>query len=127
MVVVEQHKILYKFEILFLKLIPMIISSCQLGNSILSYYCIETSYLSYIAGIGLLPLLFLYLSSFVFRFCIYHRMFLYYILLNNVLCYIDDKYGIPITNRELLVLNIIIAAVFLFIILYLKFKICKNK
>lgn len=117
---------LYKLEILFLKIIPMVLAGCFLANTILSYFGIETEVLSYIAGIGILPLLFIYLSSFVFKFCVYHRMFIYYIFTNNVICFIDDKYGIPISCRSYLVLHLIVAAIFLFIILYLKFKLCKH-
>lgn len=122
----KSNRILYKLEILFLKIIPMIIAFCDLLNVILSYFYIETEVLTYIAGIGLLPLLFIYLSSFAFKFCIYHRMFIYYILVNNVLCFIDDKCGIPISNIEFVLLHIILAGISLFLILFLKFKIWKK-
>ena len=104
----------------------MVLAGCFLANTILSYFGIETEVLSYIAGIGILPLLFIYFSSFVFKFCVYHRMFIYYIFTNNIICFIDDKYEIPISYRSYLVLHLIIAAIFLFIILYLKFKLCKH-
>ena len=117
---------LYKLEILFLKIIPMVLAGCFIANTILSYFGIETEVLSYIAGIGILPLLFIYLSSFVFKFCVYHRMFIYYILVNNVLCFIDDKWGIPISNIEFVLLHIILAGISLFLILFLKFKIWKK-
>ena len=124
---VDMEKVaLYKLEILFLKIIPMVLAGCFLANTILSYFGIETEVLSYIAGIGILPLLFIYLSSFVFKFCVYHRMFIYYIFTNNIICFIDDKYEIPISYRSYLVLHLIVAAIFLFIILYLKFKLCKH-
>ena len=124
---VDMEKVaLYKLEILFLKIIPMVLAGCFLANTILSYFGIETEVLSYIAGIGILPLLFIYLSSFVFKFCVYHRMFIYYILVNNVLCFIDDKWGIPISNIEFVLLHIILAGISLFLILFLKFKIWKK-
>ena len=104
----------------------MVLAGCFLANTILSYFSIETEVLSYIAGIGILPLLFIYLSSFVFKFCVYYRMLIYYIFTNNVVCFIDDKYGISISCRSYLVLHLIVAAIFLFIILYLKFKLCKH-
>ena len=122
----SSRKRLYKLEVLALKLIPMIIATCCLLNSLLSYLNIETEILSYLSGIGLLPTLFLYLSSLVFKFCIYHRMFIYYIIINNIVCYIDYKYGIPIPDKDYLNLHIFIAGIFLFIILYLKFKLCKH-
>ena len=79
----------------------MVLAGCFLANTILSYFGIETEILSYIAEIGILPLLFIYLSSFVFKFCGICRMFIYYIFTNSIICFIDDKYGIPISCRRL--------------------------
>lgn len=117
---------LYKLEVLVLKLIPMVIAACCLLNTFLSYLNIETEILSYLSGIGLLPTLFLYLSSIVFKFCIYHRLFIYYIIVNNIICYIDYKYSIPISDKDYLNLHIFIVGIFLFIILYIKFKLCEH-
>lgn len=119
-------KEIYKIELYTIKVIPMIISVIYLLNTILSYCYIDLPILSWIGGLSLLPWLFLYLSSFVFRFCIYHRMFLYYIAVCNILSYIDYTWTLPISDRELFLLNIIIAGIFLFVILYLKLKVCKH-
>lgn len=119
-------KEIYKIELYTLKVIPMVISAIYLLNTILSYYYIDLPILSWIGGLSLLPWLFLYLSSFVFRFCIYHRMFLYYIVACNILSYIDYTWTLPISDRGLFLLNTIIAGIFLFVILYLKLKVCKH-
>ena len=119
-------KEIYKIELYTIKVIPMAISAIYLLNTILSYCYIDLPILSWIGGLSLLPWLFLYLSSFVFRFCIYHRMFLYYIAVCNILSYIDYTWTLPISDRGLFLLNIIIAGIFLFVILYLKLKLCKH-
>lgn len=119
-------KEIYKIELYTIKVIPMAISVIYLLNTILSYCYIDLPILSWIGGLSLLPWLFLYLSSFVFRFCIYHRMFLYYIAMCNILSYIDYTCTLPISDRGLFLLNIIIAGIFLFVILYLKLKVCKH-
>lgn len=119
-------KEIYKIELYTIKVIPMAISAIYLLNTILSYCYIDLPILSWIGGLSLLPWLFLYLSSFVFRFCIYHRMFLYYIAVCNILSYIDYTWALPISDRGLFLLNIIIAGIFLFAILYLKLKVCKH-
>ena len=119
-------KEIYKIELCTIKIIPMAISVIYLLNTILSYCYIDLPILSWIGGLSLLPWLFLYLSSFVFRFCIYHRMFLYYIAVCNILSYIDYTWTLPISDRGLFLLNIIIAGIFLFVILYLKLKVCKH-
>lgn len=120
------RKTLYKLLIGSLKTIPMVISLLYLVNVIFSYYCIDIPLLSIIGGMSLLPWLFLYLASFVFHFCTYHRMFLYYILVNNIITLTDYYIGIPLNNRDLFIFNLTITGVFLFIILYLKIKVCKH-
>lgn len=120
------NKGIYKLELLMLKVIPMLLSAVYLLNTVLSYFCIDLPILSWIGGFSLLSWLFLYISSFAFHFCLYHRMFLYYIAVCNILSFVDYYYGIPISDRSFLLLNIIIAGLFLFIILYLKFKVCKH-
>lgn len=127
---IQEHslrsKLLYKVELYLIKIIPMIISGIYVLNTILSYFDIDVPVLSYIGGVSLLPLAFLYLSSYVFKFCLYHRMFLHYITLNWVLDIIDYNWGIPVSDKELFLLYMVITGVFLFIILYLKFRVCKS-
>jgi hypothetical protein len=91
-------------------------------NTFLSYFCIDIPLFSYIAGISLIPLVFLYVSSYVFRFCEYHRMFLHYIVMNNTISYLDYKIGIPVTNRDLLLIHVFTVGIYLFLILYLYVK-----
>ena len=117
-----RSKLLYKIELYLIKVIPMIISGIYVLNTILSYFDIDVPALSYIGGVSLLPLAFLYLSSYVFKFCLYHRMFLHYVLLVNILDIYDYYIGIPITNKAYLILIISITAIFIFFITYFKFK-----
>lgn len=123
---VVANKILYKIELYLLKIIPMLLALCNLMNTILSYFGFDVKLITYIAGIGILAIIFLYISSYVFKFCSYHRMFLHYIVVNNVLCYIDYEYEIDITDRAYLSVHLIIAGIFLFIILYLKLNYGKH-
>ena len=116
------NKALYKIELLLIKIIPFIIMLFYVLNSILSYFNIDILLLSIISGMSILSWLFLFISSFVFRFCIYHRLPLYYILITDIINYYDNIIGIPISNRNLFILNIIIAGVFILLIVYFKFK-----
>lgn len=122
------NKLLYKIELYLIKIIPPMISLIFILNIVLSYFNIEAEILSMIGGMSLLPWLFLYISSFVFRFCSYHRMFLYYIAVVETLSWIDYKIGIPVGDKTLLVIHLLIVGVFLFLIIYLKFYAkCTNK
>ena len=114
-----KSKTLYKIELGLLKVIPMILALTALLNSILSYFGIDLYILSYIGGVSIFTMLFLYLSSYVFKFCEYHRMFLHYIVSTWIINIIDYYVGIPISYLEYLCLQMIIAGISLFIILYL--------
>lgn len=59
------------------------------------------------------------LSSYVFKFCEYHRIPLYYMVVTECINLYDWYIGIPIENKELLVLHLIIAGITMFVILYL--------
>ena len=115
----SKNKTLYKIELGLLKVIPMILALTALLNSILSYFGIDLYILSYIGGVSIFTMLFLYLSSYVFKFCEYHRMFLHYIVSTWIINIIDYYVGIPISDLEYLCLQMIIAGISLFIILYL--------
>ena len=117
-----KSKTLYKIELGLLKVIPMILALTALLNSILSYFGIDLYILSYIGGVSIFTMLFLYLSSYVFKFCEYHRMFLHYIVSTWIINIIDYYVGIPISDLEYLCLQIIIAGISLFIILHLYAK-----
>ena len=120
------NKSLYKIELYLVKVIPMILSGIALLNTILSYLYIDVPLLSYLGGVSVLTIIFLYVSSYVFRFCLYHRMFIHYITVNWVLNIIDMYIGIPLSNRDLFLVYMTITGVMLFVVLYLKFKVCKR-
>ena len=117
-----RNKTLYKLELYLLKVIPMLLTLIAFLNTVLSYFDIDLVIWSYIGSVSLLPLIFLYMSSYVFKFCEYHRMFLHYVVVTNVLNVYDYYVGIPISDRELLVLHMIVAGISLFVILYLYVK-----
>lgn len=117
-----RNKSLYKIELYLLKAMPMLLAAIYLINTVLSYYDIILPVLSYIGGLSLIPLVFMYISSYVFRFCSYHRMFLHYIVINDLINLVDYYYTLPISDWQLLVLHMSIAGISLFIILYLYVK-----
>lgn len=121
------NKVLYKIELYLIKHIPIWIALCYFLNTVLSYYCIDVPILSLIGGMSILPWIFLFISSYVFKFCIYHRLPLYYILISDIIGYYDTYIGISISNRTLFSIYCIIAGIFLFLMLYFKFKLCKKQ
>lgn len=77
-----------------------------------------------IGGVSFLPLLFLYLASYVFKFCEYHRMFLHYIAANNLLTLYDFYIGLPISNKMLFMVHVALVGLLLFFVLFLYNKEC---
>ena len=119
MVVVERlrRSSFHKLLLLVLKYIPTVIALCYMLNTILY---IEP--LSNIAGVSLLTWIFLYLASVVFEFCSYHRMFLWYILIDDILNIVDYYWNIPISTDNLIRIHNILAGITLFIVLILYVK-----
>ena len=105
-----------KLFIGYLKILPMLVAGVYVLNTFLSYFDIDWPILSYIAQFILW--LFVMMASYRLHFCEYHRMFLWYILVNNIICYIDSKWPLPISNWNYFILHIILAGVFLFLVLY---------
>jgi hypothetical protein len=122
MVVVANSKRIHKLTIGVLKVIPMLLALTTLLNQILSYFGIDLEILGYIGGISLFPMIFLYLASYCFCFCSYHRMFLHYVVICDIITIVDYYIGIPVSNISLFLINLIVAGIFLFLILYLHQK-----
>lgn len=110
-----------------IKVIPMLLAAVTLLNTLLSYFDIDIPLLSYIGGVSLLPLLFLYLSSYAFKFCGYHRMFLHYVSVTWILNIVDYYIGIPVSNKNMFLLYMVITCLFLFLILYFHQKSVRDK
>ena len=102
-----------------LKVLPVFIATIYLMSTVLSYFSIDCQILSIIAGTSIAPLLFILISSFCFGFCLYHRIFIYYILLMNLINYYDWYVGFPIGNKGLLLLGIVLFGFSCLLVLYL--------
>lgn len=113
------NKLSYKLTIVAIKVLPILIAALMFLRSVLYCLQIELFEISHICGMSLLTILFLYLVSYTFRFCAYHRMFLHYIVINDAINYVDYYIGIPLDYHELLKLHFIIVGICLFIALYL--------
>lgn len=116
------NKTFYKIVLYMLKIITYLIAFIYLLNTTLSYFRIDAPILSLIGGLSILPTIYIFLTSFAFKFCFYHRIPLYYVILSDCITYYDIYYEIPVTSRTLFSINIIIAGICLFLIIYFKLK-----
>lgn len=112
----------YKLLILVLKFILMLTALCYMTSTIFNYFDYNIEPLSNIGGMSLLIWVFIYLASVVFKFCSYHRMFLWYILIDDLFNIIDYYWSIPISTDNILMLHNIWIGITLFIILVLYVK-----
>jgi hypothetical protein len=110
----------YKLEVVLLKVLPFILASIYLCTTILDYFMIDSTLLDYLALV--IIYIFIYVSSYVFKFCTYHRMPIHYIVLINLLSIYDVYVGIPINEFRLIQMYAIITCIFLFITVYLYVK-----
>ena len=115
-------KSLYKIELYLMKIMPMLYALLSLLNTVLSYLDIDCVILSYIGSVSFITLLFLYITSYVFKFCEYHRVFIHYATITWILNIIDLYIGIPISDVAYLGVQLIVAGICLFTILYLYVK-----
>lgn len=58
------------------------------------------------SSIGIIPMIFMYLAAYVFRFCIYHRIFLDYTSLSTCITIYDYYVGIPIVDAGIMTLQL---------------------
>ena len=107
---------LYKIELHWIKIIPIVIAVLSFSDTVLSYLGYEGNSISYI--IALLVWLFLYLSSFVFKFCRWHRMFLYYILVEGIINWYDYEFIIPLSLRPMIAIQLCLTVIFISVGLY---------
>jgi hypothetical protein len=115
-------KSLYKIELLLIKVTPFIISIGYIIDITLSYFNIHSVILNYIIDLSLIPFIILYTSSFVFRFCIYHRLPLYYILILDSIHYYQCNNSIEIYYKHLTNLILISIGIIMLILVYIKNK-----
>ena len=123
MVVVEKSKRSeYKLLIIVLKFIPILTALCYMSSTIFNYFGYNIEPLSNIGGMSLLTWLFIYLASIVFNFCSYHRVFLWYIFIDDIFNIIDYYIIIPISTDNILMLHNILIGITLFTVLILYVK-----
>ena len=116
----------YKLFIVIIKFIPILTALCYMSSTIFNYLGYNIEPLSNFGGMSLLTWIFIYLASLVFKFCSYHRMFLWYILIDDLFNIIDYYWNIPISTDNILMMHNIWIGITLFTVLILYVKNHKN-
>lgn len=120
-------KKLYNFEIRLLKVLPILLAALYFINTIFNCFGKSVFYFSLIGGLSILPTIFILLTSFVFEFCIYHRLFIYYCIVTDVISTLDYYFKFNLNDLKFLAIQLLIAFVFLVLILYFYLREHRNK
>lgn len=105
-------KDLYKIAIWLLKLIPFILALFNFLNTILTCFNIVLPFIVELASISFIPLIFIYVASYLFKFCKYHRVPLHYVATNKVLNLFDYYFQIPVSDYNWFIFNSILFGFF---------------
>lgn len=114
-----------KLLILLVKYIPIIQMIGMLLNNIIYYFNInnEFSYtLDFVIGNSIITTFLIYVCSYIFNFCVWHRLIITANLINLFIANIDAIIGIPITDLQLLISYHAVCAVFIIISTYIHIK-----
>ena len=105
---------------IYLKLIPIVLATLSFLNCVVAYFGLEFKLLAHAFMFFLIS--FIYVASYVLKFCDYHRMFLHYIVVIYIINCIDYYIGIPFNDIEILITTFILTFIMLVITLYLRLK-----
>lgn len=116
-----KNKELYKLTLFVLKVLPIVMAVSYFLNVYCSFVGVGFQLLTHYLGIVIAPLVFMYLSSHVFRFCNYHRMFIYYIASEEILALTDYYFHLPVSDFNIHLIHFANTALFFTtaIVLYL--------
>ena len=114
----------YKGFLVILKYIPHFIAFFYVLYTLLYFVGIDAVMLGRLTHISVIPWLFMYMTSHIFRYCYVHRLPLYYIASNELLIDTDYYIGLPVSDIKLLLIHLtaIIVLIFGYSYYYVKFK-----
>lgn len=115
------NKQLYKIEIWILKTLPFILSILMFLDFVFGCIGIACVPVAYLGSVSVIPWLFLFISSFVFKFCIWHRIPLYYIATSEIFNLVDYLFLPHISNHIILIIYSLMFGLFSIICGILKY------
>ena len=101
---------------IIVKYLPIFIALMYFINSVLSLCDIYISAITFIASCGFAPLLLVYMCCCVLKFCSNYKAYLIYIAINNLINWVDYKYGF---TEDVMIGWIIVIGTFFCLISYL--------
>ena len=109
-----ENSLSHKSFLIILKYIPHILAFNYVIYTLLEFIGFDVIWMGYIFHLSIVPWLFLYLTSFVFKYCYVHRLPLYYIALNEIITVSDFYLTIPLSDNKLLIVHLLLIALLIF-------------
>lgn len=111
---------LVKLFRIYLKLIPIILAIASFGNCVAAYFGVQAKFLAH--SFMFFCISFIYIASYVLKFCEYHRMFLHYIVIIYLINCYDYYIGISFDDTEMFIITFILTFLAMILTLYFKLK-----
>lgn len=111
---------LVKIFRVYLKVLPIILAITSFANCFLAYLGFQ--FKIYAHMFFFLIISFIYVASYVLKFCEYHRISLHYIVIIYIINCYDYYIGIPINYIELFMMYSMITFLAIIVGIYLKLK-----
>lgn len=115
---VKVEKLTHKLTLICVKYIPILVAIVELLGTVLSFLNIGTILLAYLFGSSVVTLIPMYIMSYAFKFCKYHRMVLNYIVANKLIFMLDYLFVIPLSATGFMAATITLAGIFLALTIY---------
>lgn len=116
----EVSKRLVKLSKIVVKYAPILIAIGYFVSAVASCFNVTIGFLVPIYKLSILSFICLLTCSKLLKFCIWHRLPLYYSVIIDVLSTIDYYFVIPLSNKWLLLIYLLIAGIFIIIGVYVK-------
>lgn len=118
----EISKSLARLTKIIVKYIPFVIAIGYLLMAIFSCFGISCIWLPVLFRFSISSFVCLFAISILLKFCIWHRLPLYYAITIDIINTVDYYFVIPISSKMLLLVYLLISAIFILIGMYLKEK-----
>ena len=116
------NKHLYKAFLIFIKYIPLALAAMFLSGIICNYIGFTVPALIYIGGTSYTFLGLLYLISFVFKFCILHRIPLHYVTIGNVFGMLDKYCSFSLSTLTMFRIYFILTGIMAIVYIWFVYK-----
>ena len=110
------------------QILPFLLSVIGIiHTSLYFFFGLDSRMFSVIESMGLIPLIYLWIARWCFRFCFHQKIFLYYLTLINCINIIDEYYILPISTYNYYIIGYITFGCTIILYAILKYRENRNK